>query len=232
MGRSDGWANRMIAPAPPPVQYEAEGDDKFQHFEINPIKQRGRRSGLDLLRGRRHGLYSFVAPHDQRGPPAAEGCGARRRDDQLLRLRVAGARIARRCRSSPPSPSATRRGARARSWCTSASRATSCARSEAPDANLVLLLDVSGSMDPPDKLPLAVQLDGAAARQPEAHRHRGHRRVRRRGGPGARADAGAATRTRSSRALRSLSARRLDRGRRGHRARLSSSPRRPSARAA
>jgi Ca-activated chloride channel family protein len=31
------------------------------------------------------------------------------------------------------------------------------ARSEAPDSNLVLLLDVSGSMNSPDKLPLAVQ---------------------------------------------------------------------------
>jgi Ca-activated chloride channel family protein len=31
------------------------------------------------------------------------------------------------------------------------------AREQAPDANLVLLLDVSGSMDSPDKLPLAVQ---------------------------------------------------------------------------
>jgi Ca-activated chloride channel family protein len=31
------------------------------------------------------------------------------------------------------------------------------ARDQAPDANLVLLLDVSGSMDSPDKLPLAVQ---------------------------------------------------------------------------
>ena len=30
-------------------------------------------------------------------------------------------------------------------------------RDDAPDANLVLLLDVSGSMDSPDKLPLAVQ---------------------------------------------------------------------------
>ena len=31
------------------------------------------------------------------------------------------------------------------------------ARDDAPDANLVLLLDVSGSMNSPDKLPLAVQ---------------------------------------------------------------------------
>jgi Ca-activated chloride channel family protein len=30
-------------------------------------------------------------------------------------------------------------------------------RAQAPDANLVLLLDVSGSMDSPDKLPLAIQ---------------------------------------------------------------------------
>ena len=42
----------------------------------------------------------------------------------------------------------------ARCCCRSASRASKCAASERPPANLVFLIDVSGSMDAPDKLPL------------------------------------------------------------------------------
>ena len=45
--------------------------------------------------------YSFVRRQLNAGVPAAEGRGARRGDDQLLRLRLAGGGVARRRRSSP-----------------------------------------------------------------------------------------------------------------------------------
>ena len=105
------------------------------------------------------------------------------------------------------------------------------ARSAAPDVNLVLLLDVSGSMNSPDKLPLAVQsmellLDslkptdtvgivvyaGAAGTVLEPTPVREKAKILR----------GAAQ----------PAARRFDRRRRGHRAAPINSPRRTSARAA
>ena len=46
------------------------------------------------------------------------------------------------------------RGIRRTAWRSSASRAARCRRASRPPRNLVFLLDVSGSMTPPDKLPL------------------------------------------------------------------------------
>ena len=49
---------------------------------------------------------------------------------------------------------ARRRGTRTRGCCASACAATTCRAQGRPAANLVFLVDVSGSMDEPDKLPL------------------------------------------------------------------------------
>ncbi len=64
-------------------------------------------------------------------------------------------------------------------------------RSAAPDVNLVLLLDVSGSMNSPDKLPLAVQSMELLLGSLKPTRYGRDRRLRRRRRHGARADAGA-----------------------------------------
>jgi Ca-activated chloride channel family protein len=58
----------------------------------------------------------------------------------------------------------------------------------APKANLVFLIDVSGSMDEPDKLPLLKSRLPAAGQQAEGRRHRLHRHLCRQCRHGAGAD--------------------------------------------
>ena len=74
---------------------EAESRDKFQHFDVNPLQARGRRARVHVLGGRRHRVVQLRAAHVERRHAAAEGRGARRGDDQLLRLCLARAQVAR-----------------------------------------------------------------------------------------------------------------------------------------
>ena len=80
---------------------EPEGRDKFQHFEVNPVKRVAEEPVSTFSVDVDTASYSFVRGAAERRRAAAEGRGARRGDDQLLRLRMAGAGLARRRRSSP-----------------------------------------------------------------------------------------------------------------------------------
>ena len=61
------------------------------------------------------------------------------------------------CRSRRTSKSPRARGRRSIGWCASASRAARWTAAQRPKSNLVFLIDVSGSMDEPAKLPLLVE---------------------------------------------------------------------------
>ncbi len=75
----------------------------------------GRRAtGLDVLDRRRHGRVRQRAALPQRRPAAAAGRGARRGDDQLLRLSTMRRRRAATCRSAWPRKWRRRRGIRRR----------------------------------------------------------------------------------------------------------------------
>ncbi len=90
---------------------------------------------------------------------------------------------------------------------------------ERPAANLVFLVDVSGSMDQPDKLPLAAGRHENPDR-PAARRRQGHDRgLCRRGRPGAGADRGQGQ-GEDQGGLGPAAGRRIDGGRRGPGARL------------
>ena len=94
-----------------------------------------------------------------------------------------------------------RRGARGRrstGCCASASRARSLRTEAVPPSNLVFLIDVSGSMQPPNKLPLVKQAFRLLVQELRPAGPRGHRGVRRRGRPGAALHARRRTRRRSS----------------------------------
>ncbi len=135
----------------------SRGNDKFEHFELNSVKQAADEPVSTFSADVDTSSYSFIRKQLDQGVLPQKDAGARRGDDQLLRIFLAGGGSHASSRSSPPSWSASHPGARAASWCTSASRATSCRRISARMRNLVMLLDVSGSMDEPDKLPLVKQ---------------------------------------------------------------------------
>ncbi len=88
-----------------------------------------------------------------------------------------------------------------------------------PDRNLVFLLDVSGSMKSPDKLPLVKHGDADAGRRARPARPGGHRRLRRSDWPGAALDA-RRSQDGHSPGDRRARGRRLDQRRRRHPARL------------
>ena len=104
--------------------------------------------------------------------------------------------------------------------CSSACRAGASRPRELPPSNLVFLLDVSGSMASPDKLPLVQARLPPAGRAAAPAGSRGHRRVRRRGGARAAVARPASDKQRHPRGARPPGGRRLHRGRRGHQARL------------
>ena len=147
-----------------------------------------RQSALDVFDRRRHGLVleHAAVPHAE-PHAAAAGRGADRGADQLLPLRLSAARRRRRrSRPTPKSPAA--RGTRSIGWCASASRAARSPPRSGRRATWCSCVDVSGSMNEPNKLPLVKQALRDARRAAERERPRGDRRLRRQLGPGAALD--------------------------------------------
>ena len=100
--------------------------------------------------------YANVRRYPQERQAAAARRGADRGVRQLLRLRLPRS-PGRRRRSRPAWSWPAAPGTRNTSCCASGSRARRSRRKQRPAANLVFLLDVSGSMDDYNKLPLVKQ---------------------------------------------------------------------------
>ena len=112
-------------------------------------------------------------------------------------------------------------------------RAREIARDERPPRNLVFLIDVSGSMDEPNKLPLREAVARRCSSSSCGANDRvAHRRLRRRGGPRAAADAGDREAARSSTRSTRLEAGGSTNGGGGHPARVRGRARARSSRAA
>ncbi len=150
--------------------------------------------------------YSFVRASLNRNVLPQPAAVRDRGDDQLFPLCLCGARVGERAVPARRSRCFRARGRRAARSSRSASRATRCRPRPRPRANLVFLIDTSGSMDAPNRLPLVKQslamlLDAAAAERPGRDRHLCRQRRHR-----ARADRRRPRRRRSSRALERLEA--------------------------
>ena len=161
----------------------------YGKVDANPVHRAPR------IRSRRSPSTSTPAPTQraplpERRPAAAAGRGARRGDDQLLRLRVRRAarratpfRVATELAPTPWNPQTAAAADR--------HQGLEAARAERPPANLVFLIDVSGSMQQPDKLPLlktSLRLLARRARRPRDRVVDGRlrRQLRRRAGADAR----------------------------------------------
>ena len=88
----DGWPTAAARR----VYQQPTNTERYQHLDDNPVHLVGRASGLDVLDRRRYRRVRQRAPLPQRRPAAAAGRGARRGDDQLLRLSLCAAGEPRR----------------------------------------------------------------------------------------------------------------------------------------
>src|ERR1051325_5502069 len=111
-----------------------------------PVGRRHQGPPVDVRGRRRYGVVHDRAPQAQRGHAAAAGVGSRRGVRQLLPLCLPGAR--RRLAV---------RGGDGRRAVAAVARPSHPYRAEPKPAHLVFLVDVSGWMASPDKLPLAKQ---------------------------------------------------------------------------
>jgi Ca-activated chloride channel family protein len=158
--RANGAAQGFIVVAPVmrAPGFQAEGDDKFQRFELNPIKfpaneaERVSTFSVDVDTA----SYSFVRRmlNDARLPQK----DAVRVEEMINYFDYAWPKANERSLPFEPtiavSDSPWNKG---RKLVHIGIKGYDVPREKTPDVNLVLLLDVSGSMDSPDKLPLAIQ---------------------------------------------------------------------------
>jgi Ca-activated chloride channel homolog len=145
-----------IQPAPP-GHFEAEGDDKFEHFDANPIK---RVAGDDAVSTFSVDVdtasYSFARRMINAGRLPQKD--AVRVEEMINYFDYAWPKP-----ESRKVPFAATIAVSDSPWAKGKKlvhigiKGYDIDRNEVPDANLVFLIDVSGSMDSPDKLPLAVQ---------------------------------------------------------------------------
>jgi Ca-activated chloride channel family protein len=158
--RTNGAAQGLIVVAPEMQApgFQAEGDDKFQRFELNPIKftaneaDRVSTFSVDVDTA----SYSFVRRmlNAARLPQK----DAVRVEEMINYFDYAWPKAHERALPFEPtiavSDSPWNKG---RKLVHIGIKGYDVPREKTPDVNLVLLLDVSGSMDSPDKLPLAIQ---------------------------------------------------------------------------
>jgi len=148
----------LIAPpesgAPPP---EPVGRDRFKRCCRERLQDRTRSAGLDLLDRRRHRLLLLRgAPRSIatfcRSPPPCEPRSSSTISPTLIRRRRRPA-----SRSAPRWRCSRAPGRKAARSSRSASAAMRCSRRSARRANLVFLIDTSGSMNASNRLPLVKQ---------------------------------------------------------------------------
>jgi Ca-activated chloride channel family protein len=140
-----------------PPYFEADGDDKFQHFEVNPIK---RVIGEDAVSTFSVDVdtasYSFARRMINEGHLPQKD--AVRVEEMINYFDYAWPKP-----ESRKTPFAATIAVSDSPWTKGKKlvhigiKGYDIDRNEVPDANLVFLMDVSGSMNSPDKLPLAVQ---------------------------------------------------------------------------
>ena len=100
-----------VSPEPTPSEAE-QSRDQFAGLRVQPGQAGRGGAGLDLLDRRRHRVLRLRAPLPERRHAAADGCGARRGDDQLFPLRLSAPESARRAVPADRHRDARRRGSR------------------------------------------------------------------------------------------------------------------------
>jgi Ca-activated chloride channel family protein len=151
--KKDADAVGALAGAPP---FEAEGDDRFQHFEINPIKRVNEEPVSTFSVDVDTVSYSFARRMINEGRLPQKD--AVRIEEMVNYFDYAWPKP-----ESRQQPFAATIAVSDSPWSKGKKlvhigiKGYEMDREATPDANLVLLLDVSGSMNSPDKLPLVVQ---------------------------------------------------------------------------
>lgn len=121
-------SREAVAPASRMASVSGEGDnrDRFEHFEVNPVKSAADAPVSTFLVDVDTASQLRARAAAQRRRAAARRRGARRGDGELLRLRVARAGVARGAVRTHHHRHRFACGRPATSWCTSASRGSSC----------------------------------------------------------------------------------------------------------
>jgi Ca-activated chloride channel family protein len=157
--RKPSWLNRMFsrnAPAPIPQAFQSitEGRDKFEHFEVNQVKQVSVEPVSTFSADVDTASYSFVRRELNQGHlPQVDSV----RVEEMINY-FDYSWPASDSRDQPFKPTVTVSDS---PWGAGKKlvhigiKGYELPVKQQPDVNLVLLLDVSGSMDQPDKLPLA-----------------------------------------------------------------------------
>jgi len=165
----DGRVRTQIVPAAPPLSaiggamvYEPsrpavdEGRDKFQQFDVNPVKQVAAEPVSTFSADVDTASYSFVRRQLNAGRlPQKDSV----RVEEMINY-FDYAWPAATSAKTPFKPTVVVSDSpwvKGHKLVHIGIKGYEVSRDDAPGANLVLLLDVSGSMDSPDKLPLAVQ---------------------------------------------------------------------------
>jgi Ca-activated chloride channel family protein len=141
------------APTPAP---EYVGRDKFQHFEVNPVKRVAEEPVSTFSADVDTASYSFVRRQLQEGVLPQKD--AVRVEEMVNYFDYSWP--AAQSRSQPFEPTVVVSDSpwgKGRKLLTIGIKGYEIPPAQQPDANLVLLLDVSGSMSPPDRLPLAIK---------------------------------------------------------------------------
>jgi Ca-activated chloride channel family protein len=166
---SSGRVRTLVIPASPPaaslggaIAYEPsnavadEGRDKFQQFDVNPVKQVADEPVSTFSADVDTASYSFVRRQLNSGRlPQKDSV----RVEEMINY-FDYAWPAASSAKTPFKPTVVVSDSpwgKGRKLVHIGIKGYELSRDDAPGANLVLLLDVSGSMDSPDKLPLAVQ---------------------------------------------------------------------------
>ena len=153
------------------------------------LQARRRRSAVDVLGGRGHGVLRQRPPLPQRGPPSRAGRGPHRGADQLLPATATRRREGHEPFAITTELSECPWNPRHRLVLIGIQGRQLPPREPAP-RNLVFLIDVSGSMTPRRQAAARAERDAHARRRAERARPRGDRRLRRQQRPRAAVDAG------------------------------------------
>ena len=145
-----------FVPTPPRGPEEYVGRDKFQHFDLNPVKRTAEDPVSTFSADVDTASYSFVRRQLQSGVlPQKDAV----RVEEMINYFDYGWPAAE-TRAQPFKPTVVVSDSpwnKGRKLVTLGIKGYEIPRGEQPDANLVLLMDVSGSMSSPDKLPLAIK---------------------------------------------------------------------------
>jgi Ca-activated chloride channel family protein len=146
----------MANVAPPAVPQEYVGRDKFQHFDVNPVKRVAEEPVSTFSVDVDTASYSFVRRQLQAGVLPQKD--AVRVEEMINYFDYSWP--AADSRKEPFKPTVVVGDSpwgKGRKLVHIGIKGYEIPRGEQPDSNLVLLMDVSGSMSSPDRLPLAIK---------------------------------------------------------------------------